>query len=661
MTILVRHCRGLALGMVLLCCFTTTSFAVSGEGEFRRTLTVDWNPDKATGDELAVAEFYTDGHCMPNCADIHVSTSEGEVVASHILRLGPGDRVSVIFQLAKHVKTYVVSFGGDKPAAQRKELDDAKYQVGLHLVMRALAGGPIRNFQQMEAAWDRGQTVIGETMIDEPIYGLNPFGPQEQWISKITGGFFAPIDGEYIFSIYARDRGALYIDGNPTLFAVTGPADTRIRTKVQLKRGRHPFLFYLADLGGPGMFTVVWQRPDSPKFEVIPKTAFGVVFHATAGPLERVEGGLTADFTIKYSGECFYADVYSHRYHFAAHAARSERAKYEWDFGDGQTGEGKELDHVYLTSGTYPVTLTVVVGANKDAQTIKLAVSRDYEQLNDPPTDTPAVQAQVVATYDVTKMPEAWLPRAAWLDQRAGQIDAALAVGTWLAARHTHPDPNNAISALQDVTHDALAGGKSAAAIKLWETVPTQSDLQPRAGTQLARLLLWRAADFDRAVKLLKPLQEGGNEKIKRLYGEALVLDQKAEEGAKILRSLPVQEPPERRAAISGALARTIEYYIAEKDWETGESAWENWQQQFPADFLQGYSVMLQTRLIELKKEPAIAAKVAEAFARAVPSSSYAPQLLDRASKLLAQSNPADSAVLHQLLKDRYPEDPLAQ
>ena len=57
----------------------------------------------------------------------------------------------------------------------------------------------------------------------------------------------------------------------------------------------------------------------------------------------------------------------------------------------------------------------------------------------------------------------------------------------------------------------------------------------------------------------------------------------------------------------------------------------------------------------------AAAAAVAEAFAAAVPTSSYAPQLLDRAAKLLANADPAKAAALHQQLKQKYPEDPLSQ
>jgi hypothetical protein len=76
---------------------------------------------------------------------------------------------------------------------------------------------------------------------------------------------------------------------------------------------------------------------------------------------------------------------------------------------------------------------------------------------------------------------------------------------------------------------------------------------------------------------------------------------------------------------------------------------------------MEGYSVLLRVRLMEIRKSPQAAAKVAEAFAAAVPHSSYAPSLLDYASRLLATINPEKSAALRKTLKEKYPEDPLSQ
>ena len=169
-------------------------------------------------------------------------------------------------------------------------------------------------------------------------------------------------------------------------------------------------------------------------------------------------------------------------------------------------------------------------------------------------------------------------------------------------------------------------------------------------------------ADFPTAVKMLDAMCKAfpSDNALKRAYAHALILDQNATAGKKILESIP-SDNPDRHAALVGALARSIEYYITEKDWQSGQQAWEKWQQQYPADFLEGYSIMLQAKLMEISGTEQAAAKVAEAFALAVPKSSYAPQLLHRASKLLVKTDPARSASLHNLLKQKYPEDPLSQ
>jgi hypothetical protein len=76
---------------------------------------------------------------------------------------------------------------------------------------------------------------------------------------------------------------------------------------------------------------------------------------------------------------------------------------------------------------------------------------------------------------------------------------------------------------------------------------------------------------------------------------------------------------------------------------------------------MNGYSIVLRTDMMEDRGAITAAAKVDEAYAQAVPHSPYAPQLLDRAAALLAKIDPAKSGQLRDLLKSRYPEDPLSQ
>jgi hypothetical protein len=621
-----------------------------------------WDAEHAGGGEICYVEFYAAGHLLPDGADVRVAMDDGRQVAAKVLMVGPGDRVSVIFSLAKGVKKYFVYFGAAAPSANKPAYEDVKIEAGLLLDMHEWKGTPVDTFEQIEESWTKAGPLIGRTMIDSPFYGINPFGSQNRTISKITGSLFAPLDGDYTFAAFVENRGALYIDGKKVLYVKPGPANVSQQAKVNLKRGRHDFLFYHVNQGSDGRFTVAWMRPDTKGFEPIPRGSFGIFSRGIAGAMDETRKPLVADFSIQYGGECFYEDGYSHRYVFAAKEPKfSAKASFEWDFGDGQTSTAQDADHVYLTDGIYPVKLTIRVGATSDTQTNKLAVSRDWPHIEKPAGDEPSVQSKIVGTYAVAKMPDDWLPRATWLHERAGQTKWMLQAAERLASLVKHPSADQAFAALQGASDGSVAKGDSASALKLWEQVLPASDLEPRAAGAYAKLLLWQSPDFAKAAKVLAPYGGAGNSSLRRIYADALVLDQHSAEGRKILESIPVNEQPGREVAKSGALARTIEYYIEQKDWETGEQRWDQWQDQFPADFLEGYSVALKVKLMEIRGVSTAAAKVAEAFATAVPGSSYSPQLLFKAAKLIEVSDSKHSAELIKVLKTRYPEDPLAQ
>src|SRR5690606_9035740 len=140
-----------------------------------------------------------------------------------------------------------------------------------------------------------------------------------------------------------------------------------------------------------------------------------------------------------------------------------------------------------------------------------------------------------------------------------------------------------------------------------------------------------------------------------------LVLMGERERGGRILESLVVEADSQKRPAISGAMARTVEYFISADEWEAGEAQWAEWQVRYPTDFLEGYSLALRVRLMALRGFETEAAGLAAAFAEAVPQSSYAPRLLHYASEVLKERNPDQSKAMLTLLKERYPEDPLAQ
>lgn len=674
-------CVRAVVGVLLMLGMCRNSLAAGWfDNPFRRVVEVIWDAEHGSSDTCYV-EMLTGGHMKPDGADVRVSSEDGRQTAARVINIGPGDRASLIFSLVRGQKRYYVNFGNQTPAPNKPAFAEVKIESGLLLEMHEWTPGKITNGDEVEQAWTKAGPLIGRTMIDAPFYGLNPFGAARQTASKLVGSLFAPIEGSYAFAIFVEDRGVLEIDGKRVLYVTNGPADVSQQASVQLTRGRHDFTFYQLSTGGEGRFTVAWKRPDAKNFEPIPRGSFGIFARGIPGQLEEARKLATADFRMERQGECFFADGYSHRFRFAAYEPKiAAKASYAWDFGDGQTGAGDDVDHVYLTDGMYPVKLTLHVGATVSVQTTRLSVSRDWAHLDQPKEDRLTDQAGVVARYTLEAIPPEWLPRAVWLHQRASNIEAMVPEAKQLAALPHHPDANQAFAALSDAS-DMLLGivrpsppeplrGQPAPpppkrdvgrAISLWAAVPNGSDLQPRAAIRYAETLLWWAGDAKAAAAALAPFASTKDAPLQRLYADALLLNQKAEEAKKILEAQPPRGNATAHAARAGAMARTIEYYIESKDFEAGETNWDRWQEEYPLDVLDGYAIVLKERLMELKDATLGAANVAESFARAVPGSSYSPQLLFRASKLVEPTDSARAQSLIKLLKERYPEDPLSQ
>jgi PKD repeat protein len=628
---------------------------------YRRGISITWDDLNPSGEDLASAVFYTDGHALPDGQDVRVATEDGKMVASHVLMVGPGDKIRVVFSLQKGVRDYEIYFGNPHPQSPPPELADVHYKSGLLLETRAWTGGAVDNFNQIQRSWDRSQSVLGKMMVGEVFMGYNAFGPQEQWISKFSGSLFAPQDGDYLFAMAADDDAALYIDQEQTLFAPLGGGDIRYHTTLHLLRGRHDLIVYHVNKASVGYVSLGWRPPEAGNVTVINRESFGICYSGLVGLMEQHDKTLVADFSVDQTSECFFNDSYSFRYHFSAKGKGARATSFAWDFGDGQTSAEPEVDHVYLVSGIYPVKLTGKLGENSDTQTSQLAVDRNYAHITEAHIEPPVNIAAMTDGYSLIRLSAQALLRGLQLQVSADRLDAAVPYAKALAGLAKHPDADASLAALVQLQKRLIDAKEAEKAVTIWDGVPTASDLQPAANRHAAELALWWTGDFEKAVSLLKPLADHTDPATRQMYAQALLLAGNAAEGRKILDSMNSPVPPARRAALSGAAARSVEFFITEKETDAGEEAWERWQAKFPADFLEGYSVMLRTKLMELRNRQSAAAHVAEAFAAAVPLSPYAPQLLDRASKLLAGSDPARSAALRQLLKQKYPEDPLSQ
>lgn len=621
---------------------------------------VIWDADKNKSDEVAQAEILTGGLLKVAGAEIVVRAGDGHVVPSRLLQVGPGDQARVVFALRPGQRDYVIYFGNPSvhpaPASQ-----PALVQRGLLMEMNQWLGQPINSSEQIARAWLISQRQpIGKILVDRPFIGVNPLGDEDRTIAKLSGTFFAPVDGEYQFAATADDRGALYIDGQSVVYAPYAVGDIRFNKTLTLKRGEHDFIFYEVNTGGEIRFTVGWKRPDTATVIPMPAAAFGVVRTATPGDLELADKPLVADFSFQVKSEIFYANDYAYRVVLTANPPPGNNITYDWDLGDGTTATGPQVEHVYLHGGQFPVKLTTSAYGKTDTRTNIIWVRRDWQRAANPPSEFPKDIAQLVAGYSLDKLDTESLRLAVLLQMVVNHRGAALEAAGALASRDRHPNPSASMDALKQVTLNYIDAGAKDAVQLIWGKVPATSNIRPAAMTEYASQLLWHLGNPDAALKVLEPVKKSSIA-ASQLHAQVLLLDGKAAEAEAELKALPVHGDPEKRVAMSGALARSVEYFISDDDAESADEEWNRWQLFFPMDFLDGYSLLLKVQIMQLRQANEAAANIALAFVTAEPQSSYAPSLLDTAARGLQTENPDRAKQFRQLLKEKYPEDPRAQ
>lgn len=619
-------------------------------------------PGDLRGETVVVVEVATAGRHLPDGADLRVADDAGRVAPLRVLRVGPGDVVSVAFLARAGVNRYYAYFGGEAKVPTRSP-EPLALRGGLLWESRALSDGEPNNPQQFEELWKRAEKrPLGAAFIDRLYVGVHPVVDNARVISRITGTIDVPADGTYRFAASADDRAVLFIDDKPVVVARGLVGDTRYNGEIALKRGRRDIKLYHLDYGGDCRLSVFWKRPGAGKYEPIAPELFGPApLKARTLPLEELRAELVADLEIEYLDECFVANALTHRVRLIGRATAPPRAsvQYEWDFGDGQAARGSQVEHVFLEPGEYAVKVTARSAALKDERTTRLSVGRVYgadARVREAPVDG---HAAVVVDYDFSRLNGSQLPIAVRLLARARKTDALLQATTRLLSLGNHAIPDRSAEALREAVPLLVSEKRMEELKRAFEYVPERSNLSSVIGSLVAEVLVWRDGDYPTAVRLLRRLSGADGRELKFALAEALLLNQQVEEARKVIDGIAERDPPAKRVAISGAMARNVEFFIEQDDRESGEVEWYRWMRRFPHDLLDGYSVLLRVRLVE-RDYPQAAARAAEAFASAVPESAYAPQLLERAARLLKKTDPARAAELERKLKERYPESPEA-
>ncbi|MHC4176971.1 MAG: PKD domain-containing protein, partial [Planctomycetota bacterium] len=635
-----------------------------------------------------------------------VSDRNREMVPSRVLQLGPGDFCRLAFQTVKAQKGYEIFYGGDPPKQSPPEWTN---RDGLLLETRHYRQCNLRSLDSVRKAFDSSKP-FGSDYVEVVHHSRNPFSLRPlPFLSRYSGYLHVPSTGTYGFMTSSQDCSFLLIDGKPV---VSAPGRHRpayrarrgSRKDVRLLGGPHRFEYYHAAAGPDAIMTAAWEinPPDSkPAPKLIPGKAFrgGSVGRVPASRVELRGASQVPDFLVTIAGDVPLPDndvpLIGVRFRDNSPKTLTLGGKPTWDFGDGQTGNELNVDHVYLRPGVYTVKLALRRGSRVVEMANRVNVDRpaltrkDQNKLHTLDDYLPTLESYNPRTLDAAALRQlalAYEAKALSLEAEAADgnasaaeryIAAAVAAGKVAflgqSAGGGAEDLYKLAELIGPMARDRL--GDSQLAAEIWQGAAGKINLRSlkaRAAAKAADVAVNDLLDGAAAKKLLEVAEaaSGGTGKgeaaseLQRVWGDYYASTgdgqaaRKAYDQAKLL--LGSTRSFAQRTAWRGAHSRSTEEFIRQGDFRRAAAELRSWQREFPSEKVDGYLTLMYARYFAGREKYAQAVAQAEQLQVVNADSPYADQLLLLAADCEVKRGRADRALatLHSLLKD-YPGSPL--
>ncbi|MBN1554314.1 MAG: PKD domain-containing protein [Phycisphaerae bacterium] len=634
-------------------------------------------PTGLAGDDVGVVTFHHGGFMQADDRDVRVVTSRGKVVPHRILMTGPGDRCRVAFALQTGVPKYYVYFGNPNVEATKTRLD---IQRGVLIEMWPYTDGRANTPQQALRTLQlaKSKPALGAEFAADIFQGCNPFGAGQNIVGLYTAWIVAPQAGEYEFATSSMNASFLWVDDALVVRngGWHGPQWRVVcRGKVNLTAGLHKLTFLHVSPWGDPIAVVVWQPPGR-KWSRVDAGAVTPVRQGLPGVIEKRGRAVNVDFAVRPGGEVFCRNRYYQRRDFVSRIqGRGEHGiQWRWEFGDGLSGEGQNIQHVFLTPGVYTIKLTAQGLGRPMEMTHRVEIDRPWSQRWMNQLERLGEYAKLTATYDLSKLSPRDNAEAAVLFQRA-RDDENLRKTCEIFLQRKQADAESIQTVLPIHVESLLATEKFAdarnavAALQHAASMSKQPDISEDMLLRAADVLLEPLRKPDEVMTIIqRVLEKAANRpailrRARIALGDAWRVKGDREKARQAYNQAGVDEDIAKNtpAIARGDFARRTEAYLNTRDYSAARDALDQWEQALPADKLEGYSTMLRVELLLAEKQYLQAARLAETLVKVNPQSLHAPNLLMqayRAYHAVGQNKPARQT-LERLVND-YRESPLS-
>jgi tetratricopeptide (TPR) repeat protein len=330
----------------------------------RYPLRVVGDPAAYTTSKTVVARLPTGGWLRPDGSDLVVQTAAGKEIPVAVLSHDPAGDTIIQFQRNGNDRWYWAYAVSAKAPVKAERAPE-----GIVLELRDWAGDNLDSWPKVLEGLKKSEKIIGNALVSEVIQNCNPARPDDprKFAASYRGYLDIKKDGVYRFFVNSDDAAFLFIDGfkvcertGANTHVVGQIPRKSIGVDVQLKAGVHPMEVHHVIGSNPaatGCCALMWIPPGPAGWSWVKRDAFVHPVYAEPAGLEQAGGAQAAAFvwgvddSLTFSGSSLYL------VRFEAVGTIKDANQLVWDFGDGTTGTGRSLTHVYFKSGSYPVTL----------------------------------------------------------------------------------------------------------------------------------------------------------------------------------------------------------------------------------------------------------------------------------------------------------------
>ena len=648
------------------------------EWKCRRVIEIDKEPTE--GSDVVAFTFAGGGYLDEDAGDLVIIDKDKKRVPFVVIWYERAGKTTLAFQGKSKGERYSIYY--NNPKIFRTSRPAWKPKLSLVLETKENPGGMADDWAGMRALLRKSKKICGRGFVDKIWHGLNPYGPDDNYLSIFQGYLNIAEEGTYEIATLSDDASFLFIDDKlvvewPGGHGVHGGLRGEHSAEVRLTRGLRKISYYhVEEYGGQFMITA-WKTPGESRFQIIPDQAYLQAGRAKEIGYEKLDQDLVAYFKIDQENEIIEDGI---QYTWVSFSDRSsglkgKRTSYHWDFGDGTASTDKSPSHIYAGVKDYPVKLTLRRGGQKDSFKFLVRINESISNLTIGNKDYLKKYAHIIGTYSCREMDKDYLLAFINLLEETEEEKYLLRVcEVYLNKfRRSRKKTVLRLTGILARCYETTDPKKAIAVYSRLVDMERNRDEILKAKFARAELCFHRLKDYDRAIKMYRSVasgyrrshpdkarlsqirigdiyrEKGEYEKARQIYAQAQM---------KAAKGMSMKEVIIRQ----GAYAEAVETYLQQNELEAALKGLNEWELNFPMAKLSGEISLLYSKYFFQEGDYHRAIDELKSLIGLNPHTPFLPQAeLLMANAYFHLGKEEEAKKLYEKVMTEYPNNPVSK